>query len=291
MKESKKARLAAQFGANMDESAGMSLNVNDRFDGFTPASQNAGSMNLDRIMEDPDQPRKSFDEQALQEFSEHLLAHGVQQPIQLRWTEQHGKWLIVFGHRRYRAAKLAGMETIPCIFLEQDEEESTIRVRQLVENCQREDLPPMELSQALVSLRELTGWGNREMARQLGMNHVTLGRYLDLERLPESLRQKVAGGHLAPTVATEVLKIASPVERERVGMQIASEKLNRADAKRRIESVIDGPTKMSVSRVPSEILVQNDRVKILRNPHLDDSDIRDELLRVAARLQENISLD
>ena len=83
MSKSKQARLISQLGSQMAESAGGSVANDDRFAGFTPSDIASGEMALDRIMEDADQPRKTYDQQALKDFAENLKSHGIQQPIQL----------------------------------------------------------------------------------------------------------------------------------------------------------------------------------------------------------------
>lgn len=285
--------LQTQMGDNMAESAGRVFGGDDRFEGFTPGETASGEMSLDRIMEDDEQPRKTFDETALQEFSDHLKRHGVQQPIQLRWSETNSKWKIVYGHRRFRAATLAGFKTIPCVFADDAMDESTLRIRQLVENCQREDLRAMEMARGIDALAEVTGWSNRNIAAELGMNHTTIGRYRDLLKLPEDLQNRVDQGELAPSVAVSVLQLKSATARSRVGHQIADRKLNRQAAKAEVEAAKEGlasPTTLSCTKRPSEILHQSATLVIYRSPKLSDEDLRAELERVIRRLETQISL-
>ena len=76
----------------------------------------AGHMEIDRIIPDPDQPRKFFSEESLEQLAASLKKTGQLQPIRVRWSEEHAKWVIISGERRYRAALLAGLKTVSCSF-------------------------------------------------------------------------------------------------------------------------------------------------------------------------------
>ena len=282
MSKSKQARILSQLGSQMAESAGGNSADKDRFAGFIPSDSASGHIELDRIIEDPDQPRKSFDDEALQGLAENIKAHGVQQPIQLRWSDTHSKWLIVYGHRRVRASKLAGLNTVPCIFIDDDVDEPTIRVRQLVENCQREDLAPMEMAEAIDSLASLTKWSNRRIAEELGFNHTTVGRYRSLLALPEEVQTLVQNRDLAPSIAAEITKVANPVEQTRLSHQITEQKLNRDAAKQHIAAVISPSGKPTPK--PKELLTQTINIAVYRNPDVSDFKVRQELMAVIEQI-------
>jgi len=280
--KSKQARIISQLGSQMAESAGGNSADKDRFAGFIPSDSASGHIELDRIIEDPDQPRKNFDDEALQGLADNIKAHGVQQPIQLRWSDTHSKWLIVYGHRRFRASKLAGLNTVPCIFIDDDVDEPTIRVRQLVENCQREDLAPMEMAEAIDSLASLTKWSNRRIAEELGFNHTTVGRYRSLLALPEEVQTLVQNRDLAPSIASEITKVANPVEQTRLSHQITEQKLNRDAAKQHIAAAISPAGKPTPK--PKELLTQTVNIAVYRNPDVSDFKVRQELMTVIEQI-------
>ncbi|WP_374685923.1 ParB/RepB/Spo0J family partition protein [Promineifilum sp.] len=122
------------------------------------AEQAAGlqllAVRLDAIDADPDQPRSTFNEDALRELSESIRQDGVIQPIEVTQSSA-GRYLIVHGERRWRAAQLAGLETIPAVVRRRDYDEVTRFVRQVVENIQREDLNDVDRAAALLRLRKL----------------------------------------------------------------------------------------------------------------------------------------
>ena len=287
--------LGEQLGSHMSESAGANRTASDRYEGFIPSESSTGQMSLDRIMEDDQQPRKHYDKQALADFAEHLKSHGVQQPIQLRWNDQHQKWMIVYGHRRYRAAKLAGMSTIPCIFTDGELDESTIRVRQLVENCQREDLTPLEMARAMQDLIAITGWSYRQVGKELGVSYTTVGRSMDLLKLPEDLQDRVERGDLAPSVAIDVLRIKDTARQSKIGHAISVGKLNRRDATEYINEELASDENLPSSRTrrmskPNQILVQNSKIIVYRSQHADDREVHRELSRVLEQLEVEMTL-
>ena len=282
MSKSKQARLISQLGSQMAESAGGSVTNDDRFAGFTPSDTASGEMALDRIMEDADQPRKTYDEQALRDFAENLKSHGIQQPIQLRWNEEHNKWLIVYGHRRYRAAKLAGFKTIPCSFADTDVDEPTIRIRQLVENAQREDLAPMEMANAIEALATLTKWSNRRIAEELGFNHTTVGRYRSLLSLPDDVQTLVQNRELAPSIAAEITKVEDAATQSQLSRQITKQKLNRDAAKERIAETMSSTSELKAKA--KELLAQTVNVAVYRNPDVSDFKIQQELIAVIEQI-------
>ena len=289
MSKTKQARIIASLGDHMKESSGSVLPGEvDRFSGFIPSQVAAGEIELDRIIEDPDQPRKTFDEAALNGLAENIKTHGVQQPIQLRWSELHGKWLIVYGHRRFRASILAGLKTIPCIFARDDVDEPTIRIRQLVENCQRQDLAPMEMAQGIEALSTLTGWSNRKIGEELGLNHTTIGRYRSLLALPEDVQQLVRNKDLAPSVAAEIHRVEDETAKVELGRKIATEKLSREQAKEQIDRVTNeaaadsGPAKSLPKQ--KKLLSQTTNIAVYRNPDASDLRVKKELLAVIEQL-------
>ncbi len=107
-----------------------------------------GTIDLDRVMPDPNQPREEFYQESLERLAHSLREKGQLNPIGVCWSEEHGKWMIVHGERRWRAACLAELSTIECKFEEDEMVSHQALERQLIENCLREDLKPIEEAQA-----------------------------------------------------------------------------------------------------------------------------------------------
>jgi ParB family transcriptional regulator, chromosome partitioning protein len=167
----------------------------------------AGEIDPDQVIPDPDQPRKEFDEEQLQNLARDIAARGQLQPIRCRWSAEHEKWIIIAGERRWRACKLAGLPKISCTFIDRDMTEQEIRSEQLVENLLREDLSPMEEARGFRQLMELNGWSATELAAQLHVSNATVSRAVALLKLPVDLQAKVDDGTLPPTTAYQVAKV------------------------------------------------------------------------------------
>jgi len=147
---------------------------------------------IDRIDEDPDQPRRSFDEQKLEELAESVRQHGLLQPIVLRQATEDGRYVIVMGARRYRAAKRAGLRDIPAFLHAAG---SADRYVQMIENIQRDDLNAPEIA-AFVADRLGQGDSQADISRKLGKPKDWVSRYASVQSMPEFLRSKLAGSSI-----------------------------------------------------------------------------------------------
>ena len=107
-------------------------------------SKNAAEIPVDRIGPDPAQPREEFEPEALARLTESLREKGQLQPIRVRWDEGAGAYVIICGERRWRAATQAGLTTMQCIIAEAPTDAGELLALQLIENCVREDIRPIE---------------------------------------------------------------------------------------------------------------------------------------------------
>ncbi|MDH2347928.1 ParB/RepB/Spo0J family partition protein [Bradyrhizobium sp. SSUT18] len=147
---------------------------------------------IDRIDEDPDQPRRSFDEQKLEELAESVRQHGVLQPIVLRQATEEGRYVIVMGARRYRAAKRAGLRDVPAFIHAVG---SADRFVQMIENIQRDDLNAPEIAAFIAGRLEL-GDSQADISRKLGKPRDWVSRYASAQSMPEFLQSKLAGSSI-----------------------------------------------------------------------------------------------
>ena len=160
---------------------------------------------LTAIHPDPAQPRKDFDEPALEQLAASIKAEGVREPILVRHDRGQGNYLITAGERRWRAARKAGLKTIPAIVEELDVR--AVRITQLVENLQREDLNPLELATAYVAYRQATGENQVQLAKRLGIDQGTVSLQERLLELPKSAKDLIAAGTLTRFHARELLRL------------------------------------------------------------------------------------
>lgn len=158
--------------------------------GLKPASRMA-EIDLVDIIPDPGQPRKQFDEAALDELSESIRQMGVIQPVTVRRSDD-GKYIIISGERRWRASKKAGLERIPAYIREADH--ADVHAMALVENIQRQDLNAIEIAQSMQRLITECGLTQDALAEKMGKKRSSVSNYLRLLKLPEQVQQAVKEG-------------------------------------------------------------------------------------------------
>ena len=158
---------------------------------------------IDEIRANPYQPRKEFDEKALQDLSNSIKVHGIFTPLLVRKSQAKGYELIA-GERRLRAAKLAGLTVVPAISVEfTDEEMMEISI---LENVQREDLNPIEEAAAYDSLIKRLGYTQEKLAERVGKSREYCANMLRLLKLPQDVQQlvsekKLTMGHVRPLLS------------------------------------------------------------------------------------------
>jgi ParB family chromosome partitioning protein len=151
---------------------------------------------VNRIVEDPEQPRKHHSEESLQGLADSIRQHGMLNPITVTPLSGGEKYKIVTGERRWRAAGMARMSVIPCVIKEIAPDERL--TEQLIENLQREDLQPLEKGKAIQHVKSTLSLTNREIARRLGLSERTVGYLLDLLALPEDIGEAVVSSPNRP---------------------------------------------------------------------------------------------
>jgi ParB family chromosome partitioning protein len=171
------------------------------------------------------QVRKEFSGESLHGLMGTLRTVGQLSPIRVR--KEGDLYVIIQGERRYRATKMAGFKTIAAIVEEQDLAPAAILHRQLVENCQRDNLTPMETAIAVAELMQETGWTATEVASNLGLSNATVSRLLALVRLPESIQAQVRSGAIPASAAYELGKIEDAAQQAALAEQIAAGQLSR----------------------------------------------------------------
>ena len=179
-------------------------------------------IDVDRIELNPDQPRKEFDQESLQQLADSIREVGLLQPILV--TEERGRYRIVAGERRYRAARLAGLRALPAIEKQFSAEE--IMLAALVENLQREDLNPMESAAAIRRLMDLGGLTQEEAARQLGKSRPAVANLLRLLTLPATVQELVRAGDLSEGHARVLAGVKGAARQEMLARQAVAQGLS-----------------------------------------------------------------
>ena len=160
---------------------------------------------LSKIFANPNQPRHSFDEEALNELADSIREHGVISPITLRKNED-GTYMIIAGERRFRASKLAGLKTIPAYIRTAKDEQ--VMEWALIENIQREDLDAIEIALAYQRLMDDYELTQERMAERVGKKRATIANYLRLLKLPAEIQmglkeRKIDMGHARAILSTD----------------------------------------------------------------------------------------
>ena len=149
------------------------------------ASSSIGEIEISKIHANPNQPRRDFNEEALQELADSISELGVIQPITLR-KEDDGSYMIIAGERRFRASQLAGKSTIPAYILSANEKDTMEMA--LIENIQREDLNPLEIALAYQQLIEQHNLSQEQLSKRVGKGRATIANFLRLLKLPGNIQ-------------------------------------------------------------------------------------------------------
>jgi len=167
----------------------------------TKGISGARIINIERLKPDPDQPRKTWDNKKLNELAVSIKKHGVLQPIIVEYIEEEDYFKIINGERRYRASKIADLKELPCLIRNIDQKIKLIH--QLIENIQRQDLPPIEEAesiQTLIQARKIEepDYSQREASRDLGLPKSYINEMLTLLKLPEDIKESVRTSDTIP---------------------------------------------------------------------------------------------
>jgi ParB family chromosome partitioning protein len=211
-------------------------------DGFT-RNRAAGDMLLSNIVPDPEQPRKEFEPGSIERLSESIKSRGLLQPIRVRWNPELGKHVILVGERRYRAAVLAGLTSVPCTFVETELTEAEILEEQLVENLLREDLNPIEQATSFKRYMQLVGCHAKDLAQLLRVAPSTVTRALSLLKLPEGVQEQIADGGIPAKTGFEIAKLRDETARKEVADKVVAQKLTADDAAKVVRQKKGKPAK------------------------------------------------
>lgn len=184
---------------------------------------------INEIIPNKEQPRKTFDEGALQELADSITVHGVLQPLLVRPLLSGGYQLIA-GERRWRASRMAGLKEVPVIIRElSDSEAMEIAI---IENLQREDLNPIEEAEGLQTLIDKCDYTQEQVAVSVGKSRPAIANALRLLKLPEEVRQMTKEGEISAGHARALLAFDNQAIMYEVAKQIVSDKLTVRDVER-----------------------------------------------------------
>ena len=206
----------------------------------------------------PDQPRRTFDTQALEALAESIRQAGVLQPLLV--VENGARYRIVAGERRYRAARMAGLQSVPCVVRDMTEQERMEAA--LIENLQREDLNPIEEAAGIRALMEECGYTQELAAKRVGRSRPAVANLLRLLQLPESIRELVKAGELSAGHARVLAGLADESRQLALAERAVREGMSVRELERLAAQTMEKPAKPEPKPLPSEL---NDMQERLQN--------------------------
>ena len=185
---------------------GLGRGLGALIDDFSPNSgqETITKLPLQKVEPNPNQPRRSFDEEELQALADSIAEHGILQPLAVRALDG-GFYQIIAGERRWRAARMAGLSEVPVVVLDADDR--TVMELALIENLQRQDLNPMEEAEGYRVLMEDYGLTQEQAAARVGKSRPAVTNALRLLALPDEVREMVENGTLSAGHARAVLSL------------------------------------------------------------------------------------
>ena len=229
--------LEALFGAFDD---------NDNYKNITTQKKenNTGVLEIDinKIKPNPNQPRKNFDQDALNELAASIKVHGIVQPIVLN-QQPDGQYLIIAGERRWRAANICGLKTVPAVIKNYTDKQ--IKEISIIENLQREDLNPIEAAKAIKELMDEYGLTQETVSDRIGKSRSNVANTLRLLSLYPDVMEMVEKGKISSGHARCLVVIEDPKEQIRLAQMVVSKNLSVRDLEKAVKAYIN-PTKKVV---------------------------------------------
>ncbi len=207
-------------------------------DNSATGNENGSTMlNINEVEPNRDQPRKNFNENALEELAKSIEQNGIIQPILVR-PMADGSYQLIAGERRWRAARMAGLTEVPVTIREMSDEEASIFA--LIENLQREDLSPVEEAEGLKSLIESYGFTQEEAADKVGKSRTAVTNTLRLLKLPSPVRNLLSDGKITAGHARALLGLDDEKEMLKIAETIVAQDLSVRQVEKMVKYALQG---------------------------------------------------
>lgn len=204
-----------------------------------------------------DQPRRDFDQEKMQELADSIRHHGVVQPILC--VREGNRYSIVAGERRWRAARLAGLTTVPVVLGEYTHQQR--KEIALVENLQRQDLNPMEEAEAIKKLMDGYDLTQEDVAERLGKSRPAVANALRLLNLPAGIRDMVRSGQLSAGHARALLGLSNPVQIAQLATEVVHKGLSVRQLEARVKELTQKREAAPKNKTPQELRPLEDAMR------------------------------
>ena len=238
----------------------------DTHDVQTQGSSNLSEIPISMIEANPNQPRREFDEAALQELAASIKEIGLVTPITLRQTPD-GKYQIIAGERRWRASQMAGLTAIPAYI--RTVEDDNVMEMALVENIQREDLNAIEIALAYQHLAETTGMTQEKISTRVGKSRTSVTNYMRLLKLPAQIQMALKNKDIDMGHARSLLSIDSPSQQLKLFKEIQRNNYSVRKVEEMVQLIKNGKDmqqakkSVGVTPLPLEFSILRDRLSDL----------------------------
>ena len=213
--------------------------------------QSVSEIDIGLIFANPNQPRKVFDETALNELASSISKHGVIMPIIV--NKSGDRYMIIAGERRFRASKIAGLSKVPVIVKTYDERQ--IKEISLIENLQREDLNPIEAATAMRSLMNDYGMTQEDLADRIGKSRPAIANTLRLLTLSQEVIKMVANGELSAGHARALISVPG-VDQLKIAQAAIKEGLSVRDVEKKVKDYFAPPEEKIKKKVKMELSLE-----------------------------------
>ena len=234
----------------MSKRGGLGRGLSALIPGAPEAGEASGLLEVpvNAVSPNPKQPRTHFDDEAIASLAVSIREVGILQPIVVR--KAGAGYELIAGERRLRAAKLAGLATIPVVVRDTDDAD-TLR-EALIENIHREDLGPIELAEAFRQLLEELGLKQEELADRVGVSRSHIANTIRLLQLPIDVQQLLTDGKLQAGHARALLTLGDAEAQNTLALRTVAEDLTVRDVEDLVRRYVDGPTEKSVKAAPAD---------------------------------------
>jgi ParB family chromosome partitioning protein len=242
------------------KSHGLGRGLDSLFPGAEEWGTSIQEIPVGELDPNPDQPRQSFDQESIGQLADSIRDQGVLQPL-LVVPASGGRYRIIAGERRYRASRMAGLETVPCIVKDID----VIRQMEiaLIENLQREDLNPMEAARGIQALMKQCGYTQEKVSARLGKSRPAVANLLRLLSLPEEVTEMVRDGLISAGHARVLAGIKDPEEQIRLAHRAADEGMSVRRLEQLASAVKEKPAKKRrPAPMPAELGELQEKIRL-----------------------------